>query len=333
MPAIVVVGDRDAATLRATVTSLVSAVERIEQEVGPVEVVLVAPRGDKAMDRLVNDVQGVTWVTCSTEDDLTRRWQLGRAAASQSVAWYWAASAGRVDGEVVLEACRSWRSEGHRPMPPALANPGLAGARVYSPRPGAITAGRHTYCAQGVVLQTWFGFDDIRIGSFCSIGDDVAVLHTGNGRRQGRRADGSVVPLPSIDGHRASAATTFPLRLLTRDADLLPDDTEVVGSALQIGHDVWIGYGAIVSGPVTVGNGAVIASGAVVLNDVPPYAVVAGNPARVVRMRFSAPVVAALQRIEWWNWPDELIVARWAELYGDIREFVRTYDPDPDQQS
>ena len=333
MPAIVVVGDRDAAALRATITSLVSVVDRIEAEVGPVEVVLVAPRGDRAMDRLVQDVQGVTWVTCSTDDDLTRRWQLGRTAASQAVAWYWAASAGVVAGEEVLAACRSWRFEGHRPMPPAIANPGVAGVQASTPRRGAITAGRHTYCAEGVVIKVWFEPDDIRIGNFCSIADNVRILHTGNGRRQGRRADGSVVPLQSLDGHRPGGVTTFPMRLLTREPGLMPDGTEVIGSALQIGHDVWIGYGAIVSGPVTVGNGAVIATGAVVLNDVPPYAVVAGNPARVVRMRFSAPVVAALQRIQWWDWPDEVILGRWAELYGDIREFVRRYDPEADQQS
>jgi acetyltransferase-like isoleucine patch superfamily enzyme len=166
------------------------------------------------------------------------------------------------------------------------------------------------------------------VGNYCSIADDVHILHTGNGRRLGRGTDGNVVPLPSLDGHRASSVTTFPLRLLTREPDLLPPGTEVLGSTLRIGNDVWIGSRATVSGPVTVGDGAIIGTGAVVISDVPPYAVVAGNPARVVRMRFSPAMAQALQRTAWWNWPEDVIAARWEELYGDLREFVRRYDPE-----
>ncbi|MGC9371639.1 MAG: CatB-related O-acetyltransferase [Paracoccaceae bacterium] len=79
------------------------------------------------------------------------------------------------------------------------------------------------------------------------------------------------------------------------------------GGDTVIGHDVWIGHGAMVLPGVTVGNGAIIGAGAVVARDVPPYAVVTGNPARVVRQRFSPATVALLQGLRWWDLPlDEI---------------------------
>lgn len=69
-----------------------------------------------------------------------------------------------------------------------------------------------------------------------------------------------------------------------------------------IGHDTWIGHGAQVKPDVVVGNGAVIASGAIVTKDVPPYAIVAGVPARVIRFRQPPEIVERLERFAWWDW-------------------------------
>jgi phosphonate metabolism protein (transferase hexapeptide repeat family) len=74
---------------------------------------------------------------------------------------------------------------------------------------------------------------------------------------------------------------------------------------VTIGHDVWIGHGAIVLPGRRIGNGAVVAAGTVVTKDVAPYAIVAGNPARVIRQRFSDPIAERLQRLRWWDWPHE----------------------------
>jgi phosphonate metabolism protein (transferase hexapeptide repeat family) len=72
---------------------------------------------------------------------------------------------------------------------------------------------------------------------------------------------------------------------------------------VTIGHDVWIGHGAIVLSGRRIGSGAVVAAGAVVTKDVVPYAIVAGNPARVIRQRFSDPIAERLQHLRWWDWP------------------------------
>ncbi len=77
--------------------------------------------------------------------------------------------------------------------------------------------------------------------------------------------------------------------------------------ACSIGHDVWVGCNSIVLHGVNIGSGAVIGAGAVVTKDVPPYAIVAGNPARVIRRRFSDQTIERLLRLEWWNYgPDVL---------------------------
>ncbi len=73
----------------------------------------------------------------------------------------------------------------------------------------------------------------------------------------------------------------------------------------KIGHDVWIGANATVLRGVEVGNGAVIGANSMVNKDVPPYAIVGGTPARIIRYRFSPEIIAELERIRWWEWPDD----------------------------
>jgi virginiamycin A acetyltransferase len=80
----------------------------------------------------------------------------------------------------------------------------------------------------------------------------------------------------------------------------------IKGGAI-IGNDVWIGYDALIMPGVKIGNGAIISSRSVVVKDAPAYAVVGGNPARVLKERFSAEEVEALESIAWWNWPIEKI--------------------------
>lgn len=96
----------------------------------------------------------------------------------------------------------------------------------------------------------------------------------------------------------------------------------------EIGHDVWIGHGVIIEAGVKVGNGAVIGSGAVVTHDVPPYAIVAGVPAKVIRFRFNQKQIDALQEIAWWDWEDEVFRQRINDFSLEINEFIDKYRKD-----
>lgn len=75
----------------------------------------------------------------------------------------------------------------------------------------------------------------------------------------------------------------------------------------MIGNDVWFGYDSLVMGGVTIGDGSIIATRAVVTKDVPPYSIVAGNPAKVVKKRFDEQTTERLLRLSWWDWDIEKI--------------------------
>jgi virginiamycin A acetyltransferase len=101
-------------------------------------------------------------------------------------------------------------------------------------------------------------------------------------------------------------ATTYPFRAVGI-APLNDDPDPAQGYPTRIGHDVWIGDGATIMAGSIIGHGAVIGARAVVAGIVPPYAIVAGNPARLIRMRFSRETIDQLLAEAWWDWPIERI--------------------------
>ena len=111
-----------------------------------------------------------------------------------------------------------------------------------------------------------------------------------------------------------------------------PDDPDFFdwrrASQVTLGHDVWIGHGAIVLPGRNVGTGAAVGAGTVVTKDVPPFAVVVGNPARVLRFRFPPELVAALHRIAWWDWPHDRLGAAMQDFRRlGAAEFCAKHDP------
>ncbi|MBM7715921.1 chloramphenicol acetyltransferase [Siminovitchia sp. FSL H7-0308] len=92
-----------------------------------------------------------------------------------------------------------------------------------------------------------------------------------------------------------------------------------------IGHDTWIGHGAIIHPEVTIGNGAVIGSGAVVTKDVPPYAIAVGVPAKIIKYRFPSEVIDKLQSIQWWNWPYEKIKEQVDDFHLHVEQFIKKH--------
>lgn len=91
------------------------------------------------------------------------------------------------------------------------------------------------------------------------------------------------------------------------------------------GNDVWIGHNAVVMGGVTIGDGAVVAAGAVVTHDVRPYEIVGGVPARHLGWRYDEDTIAAMLRIRWWDWSHEELRERLKDI-NDTAAFVRKYD-------
>ena len=89
-----------------------------------------------------------------------------------------------------------------------------------------------------------------------------------------------------------------------------------------IQNECWIGNGATIMGGVTIHNGAIIAAASVVTKDVPPYAIVGGNPARVIKYRFDEQQIQDLQRIAWWNWRQDKIKNNAESFHRDVSEFI-----------
>lgn len=123
--------------------------------------------------------------------------------------------------------------------------------------------------------------------------------------------------ITSSANHAMSGVTTYPFRVFSPETidgyqDLPFHDTVV-------GHDVWIGHGATIMPGVTIGSGAIIAARAIVTRDVPPYAIVGGNQATVIRMRFTDEEIADLLALAWWDWPLDKIERALPHLEsGDI---------------
>ena len=173
-------------------------------------------------------------------------------------------------------------------------------------------------------MLTYGPLEEIEVGGYCSIANEVRLLCPG-----GRvfDADGNDLELDIRGNHRPESASTFPIGILVPDEPYDEAPPGTTGERLVIGDDVWIGHGASVIGHLTVGTGAVVGPGALVRADVPPYAVVGGVPARVIRYRFDEATIARLLRLRWWDWSPELVKATHRWFRRPIGEFLAHFDP------
>lgn len=133
--------------------------------------------------------------------------------------------------------------------------------------------------------------DKLIIGKFCSIACGAKFLF-------------------NSANHSMASLSTYPFPLFFEEWGL--DKRNVTESwdnkgNIIIGNDVWIGFEALILAGVSIGDGAIIGSRAVVTKDVPPYTIAAGVPARPIRKRFDDDTISNLIKIKWWNWPDEII--------------------------
>ncbi|MBR1917821.1 MAG: CatB-related O-acetyltransferase [Bacteroidaceae bacterium] len=151
------------------------------------------------------------------------------------------------------------------------------------------TIGAHSY----VAAHSWLTNADV--GRFCSIGNNVNV---------------------GLATHTLANASTSPIFTLRRNATRVAWVTKDVADNVDdlprtaICDDAWIGSNAMIMSGVTIGIGAAVGAGAVVTKDVPPYAIVAGVPARIIRYRFDEPVRQKLLASRWWEQPDSVLRER-----------------------
>lgn len=172
-----------------------------------------------------------------------------------------------------------------------------------------VTAGAFSYVHDPVSPERFFEDrvrhhydhvgDRLEIGRFCAIAEGAVIIMAG----ANHLTDGfSTYPFEIFPGWQAEADQT-------RWAETARGDT-------VIGNDVWIGAHATILPGVRIGCGAIIGTRAVVAADVPPYTVVAGNPAKPVRHRFPEAVIERLLQVAWWNWPVQRIRRNLAAIRG-----------------
>jgi phosphonate metabolism protein (transferase hexapeptide repeat family) len=132
-----------------------------------------------------------------------------------------------------------------------------------------------------------------RIGKFCAIASAVRINALNH-------------PMERISQHKVTYRPNEYFLYAKVDKDFREARKNAV---VEIGHDVWIGHGAIILPGISIGHGAVIAAGAVVTKTVEPYAVVAGVPAKRIKWRFSKKIRERIVKLQWWDWPHDRLAA------------------------
>jgi virginiamycin A acetyltransferase len=148
--------------------------------------------------------------------------------------------------------------------------------------------------------------DRLVIGKFCALAKGVKFIMNGA-------------------NHKISGFSTYPFQIFGKGWEKVmpkPGDLPYKGDTI-VQNDVWIGYDALIMPGVTIGHGAIVASRSVVVGNVPPYAIVGGNPAVIIKHRFSSAVVDALVSLAWWDWPIEKISRNLTAIVGADMDALR----------
>lgn len=157
-------------------------------------------------------------------------------------------------------------------------------------RSGLLEIGAYTYGVHNLQIDVYKGSEiKVKIGKYCSLAPNINII------------TGGVHPVDRI--------STYPFRIQWKLPERYTDGMPYSKGDIVIGNDVWIGTGVTILSGVEVGHGAVLAAGAVISKNVPPYAVVAGNPAKVLRYRFEEEVIKEIIALKWWDWEKSKIIA------------------------
>lgn len=148
-----------------------------------------------------------------------------------------------------------------------------------------ITIGDYTY--GDFVIKKWDDKTELKIGKFCSIASGTIFLLGGE--------------------HRSDFITTYPFNALLKNFNYIEGHPHTKGD-INIGNDVWIGSDAKILSGINIGDGAIVGANSIVTKDIPPYAIVAGNPSKIIRYRFDKDTINKLLKIKWWNFKEEELV-------------------------
>lgn len=165
-----------------------------------------------------------------------------------------------------------------------------------------VAVGEPTY---GLRREAFFAYhpdDRVRIGKFCSIADGVRFV---------------------FGEHETGRVSTFPFKAVCFGGEPYADARSK--GQITIGNDVWIGVNAMILSGTQIGHGAVVAAGAVVNKNIPPYAVAGGVPARVIKYRLRPDQIESLLQIQWWDWPLDKIRENLDLFYSDVDGFIRKH--------
>ena len=147
---------------------------------------------------------------------------------------------------------------------------------------------KYSYGLENLIIRSWGEGSKLHVGSFCSIADNVEIFLGGN--------------------HRTDWVTTYPFGHINQDTFKWHGQGHPSTKGdIHIGNDVWLGSQCTIMSGVKIGNGAVVAAKAVVHKDVPDYCVVAGNPAKIIKKRFTDLQIEQLNKSAWWDLPDDRI--------------------------
>jgi acetyltransferase-like isoleucine patch superfamily enzyme len=168
-----------------------------------------------------------------------------------------------------------------------------------------IAVGKHSY-GKPRILSNPGDKRKLTIGAFCSIAENVKIF------------------VGTFGIHPVHLPSTFPLSQLYSISSDSYDRSHLFGNLdTTIGSDVWIGRDSTIFSGLTIGDGAVIGTGALVTKDVPPYSIVGGVPAKVIRYRFEKDVVRDLLDLKWWELSDHIIIENLHLFYQtDLKKFI-----------
>lgn len=184
---------------------------------------------------------------------------------------------------------------------------------------GNCTCGKYTLVADGAVMS------DCLLDDYSYVMERCDIIHTDIGKFANVASEVRINPgnhpMDWVSQHHFLYRRR---RYQLHDSDHQPFFNWRRRQRVSIGHDTWLGHRAIILPGVTIGNGAVVGAGAVVSRDVPPYAIVGGVPARVIRYRFPEAIRRAIESSRWYHWDHETLKDRLEDFY-DVRTFIEKY--------